>query len=231
MKERGLSLVIPCHNSERVIAISLNEYDKFFSQKFKKFEMIVICNDCTDNTAGICKNLMGDFPLKVLEIPARGKGHAILAGFKEAKYDVIGFLDADNPFDLSKIINMVDLLDTHDGVIVTKFKKGNFKRQVSFTRRLFSIGGSIFSKVLFDLDFNDTQAGAKFINRPIWERINKNFFCRGFEFDIELLYRLKKINADIKEYFILPRSSDISTVKLRILPGIIFRLIKLRILK
>ena len=111
------------------------------------------------------------------------------------------------------------------------FKRGNLKYQPSFQRRVFSLGGTIISRFLFNLNFNDTQAGAKFMKREVWDNINQNFTCTGFEFDIELLYKAKKKNARIKEYFMLPRDTNFSTVRARILPRLIYNLLKLRLLK
>lgn len=228
---KGLSLVIPCHNGAFFIQESLLKYHQAFSKKFKKLEIIVVCNACTDNTEEKCNNLKTKIPLIVLNVPERGKGNALIRGFNQAKYEIIGFLDADDPFDLNDILNMVNFLDRADLVIVTKFKKGRLKLQSSTLRRIFSLGDSFVSRFLFGLKFSDTQAGAKFMKKEVWNKLNKDFVSKGFEFDIELLYKLKKINSRIIEYYLPPKKSEFSTVKMRILPGIIYRLLKLRIKK
>lgn len=226
----GLSLIIPAHNSGLFIEKSLLDYYQFFSSKFENLEIIVVCNDCNDNTAEICKKFSLEFPIKIIEIPQRGKGHAVVNGFEIAKYELLGFLDADNPFDLNQILNMLGYFGEFDMVIVTKFKKLS-KYQTSFTRRFFSISGAIFFRFLFGLNFKDTQAGAKFMKRELWRKLKKPFVSKGFEFDMELLYKASKKNAKIKEYYIPQRETDFSTVKARILPGMLYRLLKLRLLK
>jgi glycosyltransferase involved in cell wall biosynthesis len=227
---RGLSLIVPVYNAEKIIESSLMQYFNYFSGIFNPFEIIVVCNACTDKTEEICNSLSQKIPLKVLSTPERGKGYAITIGFEHSTYDIIGFLDADNPFNLSEIIKMISFLDLHDMVIVTKFR--NFlKYQSSFTRRFFSISGMIVFRFLFGLNFKDTQAGAKFMTRDLLNLLEKPFICKGFEFDMELLYKAVKVNAKIKEYYIQPREANFSTVKIRILPGIMYRLLKLRFLK
>ena len=227
----SLSLIIPVHNNEKFIEDSLREYYKTFSRAFKKFEMIVVCNACKDRTFDICNSLKPKLPLKVINVPERGKGNAIVNGFAYAENEIIGFLDADNPFDLNEVLKMVDMLNSKELVIATKFKKGNMKYQTSISRRFFSIAGAFVSRILFGLYLSDTQAGAKFMRRYVWDKIEKNFVCKGFEFDIELLYKANKKGFTISEYFIQPRESDYSTVKLRILPGMLKRLFILRFLK
>lgn len=225
----GLSLVIPAYNSESMIKNSLYSYHSKLSPKFKNLEIIVVCNGCSDNTAQICKSI-NEIPIKVIELQQRGKGYALIRGFNESKFDIVGFLDADNPYDLEEVTKMLDFLDNHDMVIVTKFNK-SLKYQASFSRRLFSIFGAIVSRFLFGIKFKDTQAGAKFMKRKIWASLKRPFICNGFEFDMELLYKAAKINTRIKEYYISPKETDFSTVKLRILPGMIYRLLKLRIME
>jgi len=226
---RGLSLVIPNHNGEKVIEGSIRAYYEILAGKFESFEMIVVCNGCTDNSVQICRNLSHDFPLRVIEIPQRGKGYALVRGFNEARFDLLGFLDVDNPFDLIKISEMVDYLEEHDVVIGTKYLKGNARFQDSLMRRLISIGGGLFSKIFFSLKFSDTQAGAKFFKRIVWEKAKRDFTCTGFDFDIEFLYKANKMKFKILEYYLpLARYEEFSTVRLKYLPGMMFRLLKLR---
>jgi len=227
----GLSLVIPVYNGSKFIQKTIKVYFNHFSKEFQNIEIIVVCNACTDNTAEKCNELKDKIPLKVVIAPKRGKGNALAKGFGNAKYDVIGFLDADNPFELNEVSKMIFLLNSSDVVIATKFKKGKLKLQNSALRRFFSLGNAIVVRTLFGLQLQDTQGGAKFMRRNVWTNLNKNFICTGFEFDIELLYEIKKRGHKITQYYLLPKSSDFSTVKMRILPGILYRLIKLRILR
>ena len=97
-------------------------------------------------------------------------------------------------------------------------------------RRLVSLGGGIFSKFFFRLNFKDTQAGAKFFKRKVWERIDRNFICLGFDFDIEFLYKTYKAKFKILEYYTpLSKYEKFTTVRLKYLPGMVFRLLKLRL--
>lgn len=230
----GLSLIIPAHNSGRVIENSLYRYYEAFSKKFKNFEIIVICNDCIDNTANICKNLEKKLPVKTIEIPQRGKGYALIRGFNEARFDIMGFLDSDNPFDLNKICVMINKLDKVHVAIVSKYLRGNKKKQESLSRRLISLTGNAVSKFFFNLPFADTQAGAKFFRKEVWEKINKSkkgFICNGFDWDIEFLYRVRKNNFRILEMYISVTYGKFSTFRLKYLPGILKRLLKLRFLR
>lgn len=231
---KGLSLIIPAHNAEGVIESSLINYNEAFSKKFPHFEMIVVCNDSSDNTPKICRNLAKKLPIKVREIPQRGKGYALIEGFNNAKFEILGFLDADNPFDLEKICEMINLLEKNHVVIASKYIRGGNKKQDSLQRRIISLGGSIVSRLFFNLDFSDTQAGAKFFRREVWEELTKNdkkFTCNGFDWDIEFLYRANKKKFMISEFYIHVKSEEFSTFRLKYLAGMLKRLFLLRFVK
>ena len=230
----GLSLIIPAHNSEKVIESSLNNYYNTFSQKFKELEIIVVCNDSSDNTAKICLELGKKFPVKVIEIPYRGKGYALIEGFNNAKFEILGFLDADNPFDLNKVSEMINLLEKNHVVIASKYLKGDNKKQDSLQRRIISLGGNMVSRIFFNIQFRDTQAGAKFFKKEVWGEItkkNSKFVCNGFDWDIEFLYRIKKKNFSVAEFYIPVQQGKFSTFRLKYIPGILKRLFLLRFVK
>ena len=228
----GLSLIIPNHNGAKVMGESIAKYYQAFTKKFKNLELIVVCNHCTDNSMQICNKLMKKFPLKVIEISQKGKGYALVRGFNEANFENIGFLDVDNPFELERISKMIENLEKYDVVIASKYLRGQAKIQDSFLRRFFSLGGGIFSRFFFKLNFRDTQAGAKFFKKRVWEKIDKDFICLGFDFDIEFLYKVHNAKFKILEYYMpLVKYEKFSTVSAKYLLGMVFRLLKLRFLK
>ena len=57
----SLSLIIPNHNGAKVIEESIEKYHQMFSKNFKNFEIIVVCNGCTDNSVQICNKLIKKF--------------------------------------------------------------------------------------------------------------------------------------------------------------------------
>jgi len=55
------------------------------------------------------------------------------------------------------------------------------------------------------------------MKKDLLDKLERSFICKGFEFDMELLYKASKKNARIKEYYVKPKQSDFTTVKARIL--------------
>jgi len=224
-----VSLVIPAHNAEIVIENSVKEYTKFLSF-YNEYELIVVCNGCTDNTAGIAKKFARTNPhISVIEIKERGKGFAVLKGFSAAKKEIIGFMDADNAFKLDAVKDMISLLGQYDCVIASKWVGRNvFEISEPFTRKVLAVGWKALTLLLLGMRFHDTQAGCKFLKKRAFDGINKNFICTGFDFDVELLFKLKEKGYSIKEVNIpVSKYFKFSTFRLKFVPIMFWHMFKL----
>ena len=194
---KKISIVVPAKNEERGIKKFLTELTKEFSDS----EIIVVCNGCTDRTPSIVKQ-MTQKNLRMIDISENiGKGAAILEGFSVAKNDLIGFVDADGAFTASAIKKIVSEIGTSDCVIASKWKGREIfsVEELPLNRKIYSKIWNQLVKAILDLNFSDTQAGLKFLKREAFEAIDQNFLCRGYDFDIELLYKLQKNGFKIKE--------------------------------
>ena len=94
----GVSIVICCYNSTQRLPQTLAH---LAAQKVADvpWEVIVIDNASTDNTAEvakICWASENSVPLRVVHEPQAGLSHARHRGFQEAKYDLICLVDDDN---------------------------------------------------------------------------------------------------------------------------------------
>jgi len=83
------SIIIPSHNGAERIAKAL---DSCYSQSFTDYEVIVICDSCTDNTHQIAES----YGAKVIDVNVRRDGLARNAGLDIAQGDYILFLDDDD---------------------------------------------------------------------------------------------------------------------------------------
>ncbi len=88
-----ISIVIPAYNEEKNIALCLESLYK--QETDKKFEVIVVnnnSNDCTEQEAAKFANKLN---LRVIKQTKKGRGAARMAGFSEAKGEIILSTDAD----------------------------------------------------------------------------------------------------------------------------------------
>lgn len=226
-----LSIVVPTYNEEKRIGKTLRNYTSFFKSKKIKYELIVVCNGCRDNTIKIVKHFIKkNKNVKVFDYKDKiGKGGAVLEGFKKAMGENIGFLDADDSFDLERLYGaLIKNLGKYDCVIASKWKDQKFFNVTeSTTKKILSRCWNLLIKVLFCLKIKDIQAGAKFLTKKALNSIDLNFICNGFEFDVELLVKLTKKGNKIKEVYIPSHDVENSRFSFKYIPSMFFNLLKL----
>lgn len=91
-----ISIIIPMYNEQHYIARCL---DSLKQQTYKDFELILIDDGSKDNTVEIAKQYNKDFDLTILQQKNSWPGKARNRWAKEAKGDILIFVDADMKFD------------------------------------------------------------------------------------------------------------------------------------
>ena len=228
------SLVIPAHNEKNRIKKVLERYTESLANL--NYEIIVVCNGCIDGTEEIVKDFIEKNKkacVKVLVFNEKlGKGGAVIEGFKSARGRFIGFVDADlstSPEDFLKLVKTIKN-ERLDGVIASRRVKGaKILVYQPFFRRLASRCFNYMVRFLFGLPFRDTQCGAKVFNVRAIRSIISELKLRGFEFDVEILWRLKKKGFKVKEVPIVWKHEKGSSFSLRNSPCMLLNLIKLRL--
>lgn len=193
-KQPRLSIVIPAYNEEKSIIKTLDSYLSFFDDAFKEdYEIVVIPNNCSDNTEEIVEKYSRKFMrvrLKVFKEKI-GKGGAIIEGFKIARGGLIGFVDADLATSPSAFYDLVENIKENDGIIASRWIKGaKIGKKQPLSRRIASRGFNFLVKLLFGLKLRDTQCGAKLFKRKAVEYVIDKLGITKWAFDIDLLYLL-----------------------------------------
>lgn len=83
------SIIIPAYNAENHIRKAL---DSIKQQVFKDYELIIVCDSCTDNTESIAR----EYTNKVFTVENHCDGPTRNKGIEEAKGDYILFMDDDD---------------------------------------------------------------------------------------------------------------------------------------
>jgi cellulose synthase/poly-beta-1,6-N-acetylglucosamine synthase-like glycosyltransferase len=96
-----LSLIIPVYNEERHIKSCLEAVAK---QTVMPYEVIVVDNNCSDNTIKIAKTFSF---VKIISENRQGRGYARTAGFNVAKGDIIGRTDADSQISIKWVQHVI----------------------------------------------------------------------------------------------------------------------------
>ena len=92
-------MVICCHNSGALLPITITHLKNQRVEGGLKWEVLVIDNASTDNTALAARQCWGDHgpaPLRVVEETRLGLSYARERAFDEASYYIVSFIDDDN---------------------------------------------------------------------------------------------------------------------------------------
>lgn len=198
-----LSIIIPAYNEETRIAKTLENYTSFFNKTLKDYEIIVVLNGCVDNTFEIVSKISKkNKTLNVLEFKEKiGKGSAIKQGFKIAKGDLIGFVDADSSTSPEEFLKLYNNISDYDGIIASRWMKGSvISKKQPFLRIIFGRVFNFIVNILFGFHYKDTQCGAKLFKKNAVEKIIDNIGLTKWAFDIDVLYLMKRNKFRIIEF-------------------------------
>ncbi len=226
-----ISIVIPAYNVaehlKNVITALLD---------IKNVEIIIAEDGSLDGTKEIAEELAKKYENVILTGSSKrsGKGGAIKRGFEISKGDVVGFLDADESIGIKDLKNLLDALadaDANvDAVIASRWlKTSKITKKQPLRRRVASRVFNILIRLIFNLPFKDTQCGVKVFKKEVIKAILSEIKANGFEFDVELLWKLKKRGYKIKEVPITWKHEERSSFKLSYAPQMLLSLLKIRV--
>lgn len=213
----------------------LEAYLPFFSSRYPgDVEFLVVVNGSTDRTDRIVAEYADRFPgvRAIIEPSPIGKGGALMVGFREARGELIGFVDADGATPPHAFQDLVDNIGEAGGIIASRWSPGAvISPPQPLDRRIASRVFNLITRVLFGLRLTDTQCGAKLMTRAAVQAILPHLGITQWAFDVDLLFQLRRAGYTIKE---IPTTwHDIEGSKIRVGQASIemmLALIRLRVL-
>jgi len=197
-------VLIPTYNEKENVSAILHAVLSFSSD----YHVLIIDDNSPDGTAAIVESLMGKFNdrLFILKRPGKqGLGTAYIQGFKwalEKNYDYIFEMDADfshNPNDLDRLLNACSE-NGADVTIGSRYVKGGETENWPLDRRLYSIGGSAYTRLITGMPIKDPTAGFICYKNKVLNNINLDSIqFIGYAFQIEMKFAAWKLGYKIKE--------------------------------
>jgi len=234
MASKKLSLVIPVYGENEMLLDFVGSYIGMFIRNKINYEIILVLDCVPGRILKPLQDLAGKNPkITILCSDKRlGKGAAILDGFRASKGNFVGFSDADGsiaPLQYLKLIRTIER--GYDGVIASRYIRGAtvvIRRPWIrvFSSKIFNI----FTKIVFGLPFYDTQCGAKIFTKDAVDAVIDEIKTKGFEMDVELLWRMKEKRLAIKEIPIDWGHKPTSTFSLLEGPSMFLNLLRVRFL-
>lgn len=222
MKNKQISIIIPCYNEEKNLKNGvLNDVYKFLSKQDYKWE-VLICNDAsTDNSLKIAQKISKNYKnFKVLDLPHGGKPGAVWGGIKQAKYDLVLFTDMDQSTPISELNKLLPYFDQGFDVVIGS--RGALREGNTFVRKLMASVFLNFRRLMLLPQIIDTQCGFKTIRTDLAKKIfpKLGYFqeksqsgWRVSAFDVELLFMAQSWGHKIKEVKVKWQDEDLSDTK------------------
>jgi dolichol-phosphate mannosyltransferase len=184
-----LSIVIPAHNEEAVIAQTVTAFHEELKKEKIPHEILVINDNSKDKTEEILKRLeKGIKELRhINNTPPNGFGFAVRKGLESFSGDCVAVVMADmsdRPVDLiSYYRKMVE--GNYDAVFGSRFIKGG--KTVGYPKNKIFLNRFTNSiiRFLFGIKYNDTTNAFKLYSRETMEGL-KPFLSHHFNLTVEL---------------------------------------------
>ncbi|MGM0567674.1 MAG: glycosyltransferase family 2 protein [Elusimicrobiota bacterium] len=122
----GISVVIPVYNEEEAVVDVIRQVREVLEKNFEKYEIVVVDDASTDNTAEILKDVE-DVSL-IGHYRNEGAGGARKSGIANSRHEIIVMIDADTTYPADRIPELVKNLNHFDMVVgARQSEKGKFK--------------------------------------------------------------------------------------------------------
>lgn len=148
-------------------------------------ELLVVDDNSPDGTADVVEEMSREYPVKVLRRSGKlGLASAVIHGFKHAKGDVLGVIDADLQHPPEYMVDFaLAVMNGHDIAVGSRYTRGGKIEGWSMYRSLVSRGAIMLSKPLTNV--KDPASGYFFIKRRVIENIS--FSPIGYKILLEIL--------------------------------------------
>lgn len=194
-KLSSLTIFFPALNDSKSIPYLVSKAYNVAPKVAKSFNVIVINDGSTDETADILQTLTKYFPrLTVIHHPKNlGYGAALRDGFAHATGEWVFYTDGDGQYDPEELIKLVHQLTLRvDVVNGYKLYRSDF-----FLRRLLGFLYNRVSHFEYDLPIRDVQCDFRLIRRSLFKKVR--LFSSSGLICLELVTKLYFAGARFSE--------------------------------
>jgi len=161
-KQLELTILMPCLNEAETLAVCIEKAQSFLDRHNVSGEVLIADNGSTDGSQQIAK----DHGARVVDIPERGYGSALIGGSNAAygKYVIMG--DADDSYDFTNLMPFLERLRTGDDLVMgNRFKGGIAKGAMPPLHRY--LGNPVLSglgRIFYKCPIKDFHCGLRGYN-------------------------------------------------------------------
>lgn len=212
-------VIIPTYKEKENIQLITNAVFNLNSG----YHILVIDDASPDGTADIVKELQSSNADRLFLIQRSGKlglGTAYITGFKwglENGYDYLFEMDADfshDPKDLERLYHAC-VKDGVDMAIGSRYVKGGAFKNWPLSRKIISLTGSLYSRILTFMPVMDPTAGFVCYSSKVLAAMNLDAIkFVGYAFQIEMKFAAWHLGYKIKEIPIVFQDRELGASKM-----------------
>ena len=178
-----LTILMPCLNEAETIEICIEKAQSYLERSGVEGEVLIADNGSTDGSQAMARALGA----RVIDVPTRGYGAALIAGIAAAKGRFVIMGDADDSYNFLDLDNFVDRLrDGADLVMGNRFRGGIEKGAMPALHRY--LGNPVLSTLgrwFFRVPVGDFHCGLRGFSKASIQALN--LATPGMEFASEMV--------------------------------------------
>ncbi|WP_298930571.1 glycosyltransferase family 2 protein [uncultured Ramlibacter sp.] len=190
-----LTVLMPCLNEARTIGACIEAAQSYFRRSGLHAEVLIADNGSTDNSPQIAT--AGG--ARVVHVPVRGYGSALLAGIESAQGRFVIMGDADCSYDFSRLDAFVERLRAGADIVMgNRFQGGIEPGAMPFLHRY--LGNPVLSfvgRLFFRTPIGDFHCGLRGFSRDAVRRLG--LVSGGMEFASEMIAKAAMAGCRIDE--------------------------------
>lgn len=191
-------MIIPTYNEVENIPLIIKRIFKVMEANGIEGEVLVVDDDSKDGTAAAARKMAKKYPVRtIVRKKNRGLSPAVIRGFKEAKYDVVGVIDADLSHPPEVIPDMLNpiLKGEMDFTLGSRYVEGGGMDNWPLKRQIISGGATMMAYPLHKI--KDPMSGYFMVRKSLLKGVHLN--PKGYKIALEVL-----VKCNIKRYKEVP---------------------------
>ncbi len=185
MEELEVTVLMPCLNEAETVATCVQKARSFLQRTGTSGEVLVADNGSSDGSQALAR----EAGARVVDVPAKGYGSALLGGLQAARGRFVIMGDADDSYDFSRLdAFLASLRSGHTMVIGHRFRGGIRRGAMPWLHRY--LGNPVLSflgRVFFSCRIGDFHCGLRGIERAAALRLGLS--SPGMEFASEMIVK------------------------------------------
>lgn len=189
-----LTILMPCLNEEKTVAVCVEKALSFISEYGVTGEVLIADNGSYDRS----RELAEKAGARVIGVEKKGYGNALIGGIKAArgKYIIMG--DCDESYDFTRLEGFVEKLREGYPLVMGNRMDNIAPDAMPFSHRYIGVPLlSLMGRLRFHTKVRDFHCGLRGFDRE--KALELNLQCGGMEFATEIIAKFAMSGAKIAE--------------------------------